>query len=232
MAPSLLLRKGLGSSLSLRLSWVAVAAATAGSFFRPVICWLPGRVFFFFRLHCKDGCVRSSDLKCLGHSEVLAFAAVAKRLVSFSAAGGETFPATGFLAGDGGWCCPCFSLSMEWSMFFQWLQFVVDLLRDGSCDISKALGFHGEKDGGLGWILAGWSRRGFKKTVEAPGCVCLIILYTRVFPANTQGCTVCLLNTVFHSLSAKKKWHQHSPQKNTTSGQIVNQLGSIYKMGN
>ena len=127
--------------------------------FRPVICWLPGWDFFFFRLHCKDGCVRSSDLRCLGHSEVLAFAAVAKRLVSFSAAGGETFPATSFLAGGGGWCCPCFSLSMEWSMFFQWLRFVVDLLRDGSCDISKALGFHGEEDGGLGWIPAGWSRR-------------------------------------------------------------------------
>ena len=116
--------------------------------------------------------MRSSDLRCLGHSEVLAFAAVAKRLVSFSAAGGETFLATGFLAGGGGWCCPCFSLSMEWSMFFQWLRFVVDLLRDGSCDISKALGFHGEEDGGLGWILAGWSRRGSRRRWKLLG-VCV-----------------------------------------------------------
>ena len=44
---------------------------------------------------------------------------------------------------------------------------------------------------------SGLESPGFKKTVEAPGCVCLIILYTRVFSANMQGCTVCLLNTVF-----------------------------------
>ena len=67
---------------------------------------------------------------------------------------------------------------------------------DGSCDISKALGFHGKEDGGLGWIPAGWSRRRSRRWWKLLG-VCLIILYTRVFPANTQGCTVCLLNTVF-----------------------------------
>ena len=37
----------------------------------------------------------------------------------------------------------------------------------------------------------------FEKTVEAPWCVCLIILYTRVFPTNMHSCIVCLLNTVF-----------------------------------
>ena len=58
------------------------------------------------------------------------------------------------------------------------------------------MGFHGEEDGGLGWILAGWSRRGSRRRWKLLG-VCLIILYTRVFSANMQDCTVCLLNTVF-----------------------------------
>ena len=149
--------------------------------FRPVICWLPGWDFFFFRLHCKDGCVRSSDLRCLGHSEVLAFAAVAKRLVSFSAAGGETFLATGFLAGGGGWCCPCFSLSMEWSMFFQWLRFVVDLLQRRLLRHIQGFGVPW-RGGRWTWMdSGGLESLAFEKTVEAPGCVFNYLVHQGVF---------------------------------------------------